>query len=93
LLLFAFLSTLNSKPHLFHDYCGVVCIEVEPVDAPVPEAPYEPSIASGFSGCMLWISFSTGIAGGGAAGGFAPVTSAPGVAIEILELGGRNFSG
>ena len=58
-----------------------------------PTEEYELSVSSGFSGRMLSTSFSTGMAGGGVGGGLNPVTSAPGVAIEILEFGGRNFSG
>lgn len=47
---------------------------------------------SGCSGCMLWISFSTGI-DGGLSGISAPVTSLPGVVIGMLEFVGRNLSG
>ena len=49
------------------------------------------SITSCCSGCMLWISFSTGIVAGGVAEGVAAVPSAPGVVIGIPELDGRNF--
>jgi hypothetical protein len=62
-------------------------------DGVYPLEEYEPSVESGFSGCILWINCSTGIADGAGGGGLAPVTSAPGVAMDILEFGGRNFSG
>ena len=61
-------------------------------DGAYPPEEYEPSVVSSFSGFMLWINCSTGI-DGGAGGGLAPVTFAPGVVIGILEFGGRNFSG
>src|ERR1019366_9353486 len=67
-------------------------VEVETAPLPPPED-IPLSITSGCSGFMLSISFSTGIVGGGGAGGLAPVTSAPGVVMGIPEFEGRKLSG
>ena len=57
-----------------------------------PAAPMLPSTASGVSGFMLSISFSTGMVGGAGFGVLAAVL-ASGVFMGTPELGGKNFAG
>ena len=79
-----------------HRYCGAAGVLAAPVAAPwyplLPGAMLV-SITNGCSGCMLSISFSTGMVGVASGKGFAPVTLAPGFSIGWFEFEAMNGTG